>query len=87
MNNVRSDQDFANDLLLSEKQLCASIAIAATESATESIRNGFKNILSSQLDIQNQVFKTMSSNGWYSVDQADSSKIQQAKTTYSTFTV
>ncbi|PKM49532.1 MAG: hypothetical protein CVV02_15495 [Firmicutes bacterium HGW-Firmicutes-7] len=87
MNPVRSDQDYANDLLLSEKQLCATISLAATEAATESIRNGFKNMLSSQLDLQNQIFKTMSSNGWYSLDQAESAKIQQAKTTYSSFTV
>ncbi|MBC7960813.1 MAG: spore coat protein [Vallitaleaceae bacterium] len=87
MNSIRNDQDYANDLLMSEKQLCSALATAASEAATESIRNGFKNILSGQLDLQNQVFKTMSSNGWYQVDQADSTKIQQAKSKYSTFTV
>lgn len=84
MNSVRNDQDLANDLLMSEKQLCTTFASAASEAATESVRNGFKNILAGQLDIQNQVFKTMSSNGWYQVDQAEATKIQQAKTKYTT---
>lgn len=85
MNPVRNDQDYANDLLMSEKQLCSALATATSEAATESVRNGFKNILSGQLDLQNQVFKTMSSNGWYQVDQAEGTKIQQAKSTFSTF--
>lgn len=86
MNNMRNDQDYANDLLMTEKQLCTTFASAATEAATESVRNGFKNILSGQLDLQNQVYKTMTSNGWYSPDQAEMAKVQQAKSKFSTFT-
>lgn len=83
MNTIRNDQDYANDLLFSEKQLCSSYTTAATESATVNIRDGLKNILSTQLDNQNEVFKAMSKNGWYPLDQAENTKIQQVKNTYS----
>ncbi len=86
-NNIRNDQDYAHDLLMTEKQLCSALATATSEAATESVRNGFKNILSGQFDLQNQVFKTMSSNGWYQTDPAQADKIQQAKSKFSTFSM
>lgn len=87
MNKIRSDQDYANDLLLSEKMLCNIYATAASEAATDSIRTSLKDILGSQLDIQNQVLKTMARHGWYLADPADGIKVQQAKTIYGTFTL
>lgn len=86
MNTVRNDQDYANDLLMSEKHLCEAYTTAATEAATPAVRNRFKNILTSQLDVQNQVFAAMSSNGWYTPEPAQMDKIQKAKSQYSTFT-
>lgn len=86
-NNTRNDEDYAHDLLMTEKQLCSTLAIATSEAATESVRNGFKNILSGQFDLQNQVFKTMSSNGWYQLEQAEANKVQQAKSKFSTFSM
>lgn len=81
----RSDQDIVQDLLYSEKQLCNTYTLAATEAKTEGIRNNFRDILTCELDVQNQVFQTMSAKGWYQPEQADINKVQQAKTKFSSF--
>ena len=81
--NQMKDKDLVNDLLMSEKLMCSTYNTAVTESATENIRTEFKNILNEELDIQNNIFSTMSQKGWYAPEAAESNKINQTASKFS----
>jgi spore coat protein CotF len=83
---ARSDQDFASDLLMTEKQLCSVYTTAATEAQCPNIRGELKNILSNQLDIQNEMFQVLSTKGWYQTEEAQQNKVQQTKDKYTSVT-
>ena len=80
---MRQEQDLMNDLLMSEKQLCTIYSTAVTEAATPNIRQQFENALSTTFCSQDNVFKAMSSKGWYQLENAQSNKISEAKTKFS----
>jgi len=80
--NTRQDKDLITDVLMTEKSLCATYNTAVTEAATSNVREGFKNILNEQLDIQNDIFNTMNQKGWYNVQQADQNNINTIKTQF-----
>lgn len=76
---MRQEKDLMDDLLMSEKALSKMYTTAATEAATPGVRTEFKDVLSCELDIQNCVFKSMASRGWYSPAKAEQQKVEQAQ--------
>ncbi len=79
---MRQEQDLFNDILVSEKHLCTTYETAVTEAATPNIRKEFEQVLNDTLCIQDDVFKAMSERGWYKVEQAQQTKIDEAKNKY-----
>lgn len=75
---MNQPQDIINDLLIAEKNLCSIYSTAVTEASTPNVRENLKSVLTCELDIQNQVFKTMEQKGWYQTEQAERTKINEA---------
>lgn len=80
---MRQEKDLMDDLLLSEKSLSKLYTTAVTEAATPGLRSEFKNVLTCELDLQNQVYESMATRGWYSPAQAEQQKVQQAQMKFS----
>ena len=76
---TRQDQDLLEDVLITEKNLCSLLTTGVTECATANVRTDIKDVLNNELDIQNQVFNTMSTKGWYQPEAAEQNKITQAR--------
>ena len=70
------------DLLASQKFITDGYNTFANECATPAVKADFVNILGEEHQLQNQVFTEMQKRGWYTVEAADQSKINQAKQKY-----
>ena len=80
---MRKDEDLMNDCLISEKQLCSTLSTAVTEASTPNVRQEFENVLDNCFCTQDNVYKEMSSKGWYKSEMAQQNKISEAKTKFS----
>lgn len=79
---MRQDRDFIEDMLSSEKALSKFYTVATTECGTPTTRTTMKNVLNCALDMQEEVYQTMANRGWYSPDEAETEKVNQAKTQF-----
>lgn len=77
--DVMGVKEYVTDILGSEKRLCDTYNTAIVESATPNIRNNFKTVLMDQFDIQNSIFCAMNERGWYPVESADTTKVDEVK--------
>ncbi|GMQ60374.1 hypothetical protein AN1V17_47740 [Vallitalea sediminicola] len=80
---MRKEEDLINDCLVSEKQLCSTLSTAVTEAATPNVRQEFENALNNSFCTQDNVYKEMTTKGWYKVEAAEQNKISEAKTKFS----
>lgn len=78
-----SDRDIMENMLLLEKGVCDLFMHGAIESSTANVRDAFSGSLNTALNIQDQIYSRMEQKGWYSADQADSSKLNSLKMKYS----
>lgn len=82
-----NDKDFLNDILETEKNMSVNFTYALNEASNEElfkeIYNMFQNIKQAQRDIFELAFKK----GWYSLEKAETNKINEEYNTLSqTFT-
>lgn len=68
-----------NTLLTVTKEVSDILYHGSIESSTPNIHTTFRNILNETLDIQNEIFKFMEQKGWYTLEQVEQTKIDQAK--------
>ncbi len=68
-----------NTLLTVTKEVSDILFHGSIESSTPNIHTTFRNILNETLDIQNEIFKFMEQKGWYTLEQIEQTKIDQAK--------
>lgn len=68
-----------NTLLTVTKEVSDILYHGSIESSTPNIHTSFRNILNETLDIQNEIFKFMEQKGWYTLEQVEQTKIDQAK--------
>ena len=80
---IFDDKCMLNDLLNSEKHLTGIYNANLCESATTSVQNCLSSILNDTHTIQKQVFNEMSTRGWYPVEKAEDTKLNQTKQKYS----
>ncbi|MDL2234237.1 spore coat protein [Ruminococcaceae bacterium OttesenSCG-928-L11] len=76
------DKDILTDLLSSQKFVTDGYNSFANECATPAVKTDFVNLLSEEHQLQNEVFCEMQKRGWYQVEAAEQTKINQAKQKY-----
>ena len=74
-----NDQAIMENLLLTTKGVCDLYLHGAIESSTPNVHQTFSNALNSSLCMQDQVYQTMSSKGWYQTTPAQQTQIDQVK--------
>ena len=70
-----NDQAIMENLLLTTKGVCDLYLHGAIESSTPNVHQTFSTALNSALCMQDQVYQTMSSKGWYQTTPAQQQQI------------
>ena len=79
-----NDQAIMENLLLTTKGVCDLYLHGAIESSTPNVHQTFSTALNSALCMQDQVYQTMSSKGWYQTTPAQQQQIDQVKQKFAT---
>ncbi|MGI5899414.1 MAG: spore coat protein [Christensenellales bacterium] len=72
-------QAVMTDVLTTQKHLTDTYNTFANECASPQLKNEFMAILNDEHQIQHDVFCDMQQRGWYQVEAAEQTKIDQAK--------
>lgn len=67
------------NLLLTTKGVCDLYLHGTIESSTANVHQTFDQALSDSLCIQDQIYKKMAANGWYTSENAEQQKITKVK--------
>ena len=78
-----NDRDIMENLLLTTKGVCDLFMHGAIESSTDNVHQTFCTALGNSLSMQDSIYKEMSSQGWYSSEQAQQQRIDQVKQKFS----
>ena len=78
------DKCIMENILLTTKNACDLYMHGTIESSTANVHSTFNTALGDALTIEDNVYKKMSSKGWYPTQQAEQQKIQQVKQKFST---
>ena len=73
-----NDQERITDFLLAEKKMSGNYDAYASECVNTRLRDEFLKILNQSHQTQSDLFRTAQSKGWYQVEQAPASKVDQA---------
>lgn len=73
------DKSIMENILLTTKGACDLYMHGAIESGAGNVHNAFNQSLNETLAIQDNVYQTMTSRGWYGSQQADQSQRQQVR--------
>ncbi len=73
-----NDQERVTDLILSEKKMSNNYSTFASECVDDKLRDEYLKIMSKSHQTQTALFKAAQSKGWYSVEQAPQSKVDEA---------
>ena len=74
-----NDQSIMENLLLTTKGVCDLYLHGAIESATPNVHQTFSSALNDSLCMQDQVYQTMSSKGWYVTQPAQQQQVDAVK--------
>ena len=74
---MMGDKEIVNDSIGSQKLIESAYNTFANECSNTDLRNDFLNILMEEHDIQSDLFREMQRRGWYDVQPAPQSQIQQ----------
>ena len=77
-----NDQEYMTDLLFAEKKMTGNYDTFASECVNTALRDEFLKILNQGHMTQTELFQMAQSKGWYQVEPAPASKIQQAATKF-----
>ncbi|MDW2799817.1 spore coat protein [Clostridium boliviensis] len=73
------DKCIMENLLNTTKGACDLYLHGTLESPTMNVHQAFDNALNDTLCMQDDIYKKMSSKGWYTTDQAEQQKISKVK--------
>ncbi|NCB62665.1 MAG: spore coat protein [Clostridia bacterium] len=77
-----NDQEYMTDLLLAEKKMSGNYDTFASECVNTALRDEFLKILNQGHMTQTELFQMAQAKGWYQVEAAPASKVQQAATKF-----
>lgn len=72
-----NDRDYLVDLLASEKDVTKNMCIALTEASNNNLKEELYDIFNTVLDIQSETYEMAWNYGWYKLEEAESTKINQ----------
>jgi len=72
-----NDKDYITDMLATEKDMLKNYCIAMTEASNEELHNQFKNFFNDIDNLEREIYELMFQKGWYSLEKAESQKIQE----------
>lgn len=78
-----NDQERITDFICSEKKMSANYDIFASECVSVPLRDDYLKIFNQSHMTQTDLFKLAQAKGWYQVEQAPESKIDQMYTKFS----
>ena len=78
-----TDRERITDFLSSEKKMAASYATLAAECVNSPVRDEYLRLFSQSHHSHTELFQLAQGRGWYSPEQAQTDKIDQAYTKYS----
>ncbi|WP_408007568.1 spore coat protein [Pseudalkalibacillus sp. A8] len=73
-----NDRDFINDVLATEKYLTDAYSTALNEASHQALYQDISSIAKETQDCQRNVLNVMFQKGWYTFEQAQPQKLQQA---------
>lgn len=73
------------DVLNSQKHVTAVYNSGVLEAATPAVRNCLMEILTEEFGIQQQIFTELSNRGYYPVEKAQDTKINETREKYATY--
>lgn len=73
------DKTIMENLLHTAKGVCDLYMHGTIESPTSNVHQTFDSALNSSLCMQDDIYKKMSSKGWYTTEQAEQQKISKVK--------
>ena len=78
-----NDKDLLEDILLTVKGGSDLYLHGTIESSTPNVHSAFDKALNDSLKMQNEIYSKMAAKGWYPSQQAEQTKINQAKQKFS----
>ena len=78
-----NDKDLLEDILLTVKGGSDLYLHGTIESSTPNVHSAFDKALNDSLKMQNEIYSKMAAKGWYPSQQAEQTKIDQAKQKFS----
>jgi len=73
-----NDRDFTNDLLATEKYLTTAYSTALNEASHQTLYQDILTVLTETQQAQRDLYNFMFQNGWYTLEAADTQKLQQS---------
>lgn len=73
------DRMIMENLLNTAKGVCDLYMHGTIEASTDNVHQTFNQALNQALCVQDDIYKAMSSKGWYQMEQAEQQKIQKIK--------
>lgn len=77
------DRDLMENLLLLEKGACDLYLHGTIEACTDNVHQTFSTALNSSLNMQDTVYSSMESRGWYAPENAQNDQINCLKNKFS----
>ena len=77
------DRAIMDSILTATKSACDLMMHGTIESSTPAVHSAFKMSLNECLAMQNEIYAKMSEKGWYTTQQAEQQKVDQAKQKFS----
>ena len=72
-----NDKDYLTSILTCLKEMSKNYTIAMTEASNESLHKSFHSIYKELINKQREVYELMFRKGWYSLEQAETQKINE----------
>ena len=72
-----NEKDYLTCLLTCLKDMEKNYTIAMTEASNEYLYKGYSSIFQELSKLQRETYELMFKNGWYSLEQAESTKIEE----------
>lgn len=73
----QNDRDYLNDILASEKSLLQNTSTALMEASNKDLHNEVDEFFNTIKELQREAYELAWNNGWYALEEAGKSKIQE----------
>lgn len=72
-----NDKDYLSAMLEIEKSIVKNYAVCLTEASNEDLYSDYRDMFDDASDMQRQIYNMMFKKGWYSIETAEDTKIDE----------